>query len=208
MKQAAKEAVTQNMEKFEQMKAIARAYITKGECSVQEVVYHIMPSEVKKTCPGVLFANSNFPENRYKMFQTHKELSELPEDSTYIFKCKMLDRHIGRPDSIFQGGKYAEIDKLCHAEVLCSPMTGNSLTVALLNMKLGKHALDIAADNSLLNSDVICLTETQLLPNEDMSYVECELNQFILVYNSSSFKFESLDFSVRKVNSVFHYDYL
>ena len=44
----------------------------------------------------------------------------------------------------------------------CSPMTGNSFTVALMNMQLGIHVLDIAPDNSLLNSDVICLTETQL----------------------------------------------
>ena len=43
MKQAAKEAVTQKKEKFEQMKAIARAYITKREYSVKEAVYHIMP---------------------------------------------------------------------------------------------------------------------------------------------------------------------
>ena len=59
----------------------------------------------------------------------------------------------------------------------CSPVTENSFTIALLNTKLGKHAVDIAADNSLLNSDVICLTETQLLPDTDMSHVECVLNQ-------------------------------
>ena len=39
------------------------------------------------------------------MFRTHEELSE--DDST-----------IDRPDSTFQGRKYAELDKLCHAEYL------------------------------------------------------------------------------------------
>ena len=115
------EAVTQNKEKFEQTKAIARAYITKIGCYVQEAVYHIIPELwLRKMCPGVLFANSNLPENRYKMFRTHEELSELPEASTDIFKCNMLDRYIDRPDSTFQGGKYAEIDKLCHLEFLSS----------------------------------------------------------------------------------------
>ena len=89
----------------------------------------------------------------------------------------------------------------------CSPVTENSFTIALLSTKLGKHAVDIAADNSLLNSDVICLTETQLLPDTDMSHVECVLNQFTLVYNSSSFRFESLAFCVSKVNSGLHHDY-
>ena len=121
MKQAAMEAVTQNKEKFEQMKSIARAYITKIECYVQEAVYHIIPELwLRKMCPGVLFANSNLPENRYKMFRTHEDLSELPEDSTDIFKRNMLDRYIDRQDSTFQGGKYAEIDKLCHSEFLSS----------------------------------------------------------------------------------------
>ena len=46
------------------------------------------------------------------------------------------------------------------------------------------------------------------LPHEDMSYVECVLNQFTVVYNSSRFKFESLAFCVSKVNSVLHHDYL
>ena len=46
------------------------------------------------------------------------------------------------------------------------------------------------------------------LPHEDMSYVECVLNQFTLVYNSSRFKFEILAFCVSKVNSVLHHDYL
>ena len=86
MKQAAKEAVTTNKSKFEQMKAIARAYATKRECSVQEAVYHIMPELwLRKTSPRFMFANSNLPENRYKLFRTQEEINELPEDSTDIF---------------------------------------------------------------------------------------------------------------------------
>ena len=43
MKQAAKEALKGNKSDYEKMKAIAKAYITKIERSVQEAVYLIMP---------------------------------------------------------------------------------------------------------------------------------------------------------------------
>ena len=43
MKQAAKEASVSGKSNFEKMRAAARAYSTKHECSVQEAVYLIMP---------------------------------------------------------------------------------------------------------------------------------------------------------------------
>ena len=62
----AKEAVKENLNVFEKMKAISKAYTTKLECFVQEAVYHIMPELwLRKTFPGVVFANSNLPEHRY-----------------------------------------------------------------------------------------------------------------------------------------------
>ena len=119
MKQAAKEAATCGKNKLELMKSIARAYATKRECSVQEAVYHVMPELwLRKTFPGVIFANSNLPENRYRMFRSEKEIKELPDDSIDIYKRNMIDRYIDRPDSVFQKGKYAKIDRLCYAEFL------------------------------------------------------------------------------------------
>ena len=57
MKQAAKEASTLNLNAFEQIKAISKAYVTKIECSVQEAVYLVMPELwLRKTFPGVIFA--------------------------------------------------------------------------------------------------------------------------------------------------------
>ena len=38
MQIASREAVTANKEKYEQMQSIARAYLSKRECSVQEAV--------------------------------------------------------------------------------------------------------------------------------------------------------------------------
>ena len=78
MKQAAKDACNMNKNYFEQMKSIARAYATKRECSVQEAVYHVMPELwLIKCSPGVLFANGNLPENRYKMCLNEEEIKEL-----------------------------------------------------------------------------------------------------------------------------------
>ena len=69
MKQAAKESAESNMTTKEQMRKIARAYLTKRECSVQEAVYHIMPELWLRKCnPRVIFANSNLPADRYKVF--------------------------------------------------------------------------------------------------------------------------------------------
>ena len=119
MKQAAKEAASYGKDKLEVMKSIARAYATKRECSVQEAVYHIMPELwLRKTFPGVIFANSNLPENRYSMFRSEEEIKEPPDYSTDIYKRKMLDRYMDRPNSSFRNGKHTMVEKLCYAEFL------------------------------------------------------------------------------------------
>ena len=117
MKQAAKEASKMNLNVFEQMKAIAKAYTTKRECSVQEAVYHIMPELwLRKTFPGVIFANSNLPEDRYRICRNEDEIKEMSKDSTDIFKRNMLDRYVDRPNLTYLGGKYSVLDQFCYAE--------------------------------------------------------------------------------------------
>ena len=52
----------------------------------------------------------------------------------------------------------------------CAPLSESSLTITLLNTRsLPKHAIDIAYDNIILESDLICLTETQVLINSDLT---------------------------------------
>ena len=93
MKQAAKEARESNKTTYEQMKFVARAYITKRECSVQEAVYHVMPGLwLRKSYPRVIFVNTNLPEKRFRVWLMEDELNELPEESTNVFKRNMLDR--------------------------------------------------------------------------------------------------------------------
>ena len=111
MKQAAKEALSSNKTNIQQMKSIARAYNTKRECSVQEAVYLLMPELwLRKTFPGVVFANSNLPENRFRICRSREEIIELPEDSVDIFKRNMIDRYIDRPSCTFSNGKYSALD--------------------------------------------------------------------------------------------------
>ena len=119
MKQAAKEAIENELDEYQAMKTILRAYINKRECSVQEAVYHILPElHLRKIFPGVFFANSNLPEERTKILLTEDELSMLPDNSTEIFRRNNLDRYIDRPDQQFCSGKYSIIDSFCFAEFL------------------------------------------------------------------------------------------
>ena len=84
---------------------------------------------LRKTFPGVVFANSNLPENRFRIFRSKEEIDELPEDSIDIFKRNMIDRYVDRPNSSFLNGKYSILDRFCYAEFLAHyyllPKTSN-----------------------------------------------------------------------------------
>ena len=65
MKQAAKEENGKTIQ--ERMKLISKAYRTQREMSIQEAISIVLPEIwLRKTTPGVTFANSNLPENRYR----------------------------------------------------------------------------------------------------------------------------------------------
>ena len=114
MKQASKEALNTNKTNIEQMRSISRA------CSVQEAVYLVIPELwFRKSFPGVIFAKSNLPENRYRMLcRNKKEIDELPEYSCDVFKRNMIDRYIDRPKTAFLGGKYKILDTFCYANLI------------------------------------------------------------------------------------------
>ena len=92
MNRAVKEAWENKSNNYDYMKLISRVYYSKRECSVQEAVYHIMPELwFRKVFTAVLSANTNLPENRYRVCVSEKEIKQLPESSTDIFKTNMLD---------------------------------------------------------------------------------------------------------------------
>ena len=98
MNLAVKEAWESNSNNYDQMKLIARAYASKKGCSVQGAVYRIMPELcLLKVFLAVLFANTNLPENRYRVCVSKKETKQLPESSKDIFKTNILDRYKDRP---------------------------------------------------------------------------------------------------------------
>ena len=68
-------------------------------------------SWLRKTFPGVIFANSNLPEDRYRICRNEEEIKEMPEDSTDVFKRNMLDRYVDRPNLTYLGGKYSALHK-------------------------------------------------------------------------------------------------
>ena len=99
------------------MKSVPNAYINKREHSIQESVYHILPSQwLRKTFPGVIFANSNIPKKHLQLCLAKHEISELPEDSKKIFKRNTFDRYIDRPNLTSSSSKFAVLDAFCFAE--------------------------------------------------------------------------------------------
>ena len=57
------------------------------KCFLQETLYYIMPELwLRKIFPGVVNANSNILEQRIRTMLSKKELLELPDDSTDIYK--------------------------------------------------------------------------------------------------------------------------
>ena len=62
MKQAV-DAFEKKMDSYNQIKLIAHSYIIRREYNVEECVYHVLLDQwLRKTFPGVVFANNNVPE--------------------------------------------------------------------------------------------------------------------------------------------------
>ena len=73
--------------------------------------------------------------------------------------------------------------------------SGNSSKTALLNTRsLNKHGVDISKDKRLPETDILCLTETHVMPKQDITGTNC-LDQFQFYHNKSTDKFESLVFA-------------
>ena len=65
--------------------------------------------------------------------------------------------------------------------------------MSLLNTRsLKKHATDIAKESRLMESDVICLTETQISMGEDTFNIELTLNNSNVYFNTSEQRFLNL----------------
>jgi len=78
------------------------------------------------------------------------------------------------------------------------PVDDTSLTITLLNTRsLLKHCADIIADPILMESDVLCLTETQIFSSFEYTFPS---NDFQLIQNNSDDRFCSI--AIGYVNSI------
>ena len=103
MKQAAREAYESGKPVCERMKSVARTYRTHREMSVQEAFTIALPELwLRKTCPTVVFANSNLSKKRYRICRSEAETLNMPANSKDLFERNMPDRYIDRPDKIFR----------------------------------------------------------------------------------------------------------
>ena len=87
---------------------------------------------LRKVFPGVLYANSNILEKRVRMMLSKKEISELPKDSTNIYKRNIVNRYMIRPEnSIFEHICYALFIK--RYQLQPKPIENDSQTEVLDN---------------------------------------------------------------------------
>ena len=68
MKQAAKEAFENSMHHQDTMKTIDKAYLSNWECSIQEIVCHILPElKLSRIFPAVYFIIKNLLEEKVQV---------------------------------------------------------------------------------------------------------------------------------------------
>ena len=101
---------------------------------------------------------------------------------------------------------------MCQYSVLPPPesfgqITDNSLCICLLNTRsLQLHVQDILCDHEIMESDVLTLTETQLLPDHDISDICSKLHDFQLSFNSNEDKFCSIVCGIKLPTSIISHE--
>ena len=83
------------MHYHDNIKTIAKAYLSNRECSVQEPVYHnLLELKLRRIFPAVCFVTTDLPEERVQVLFSEKELSKLPDNSPNIFKKSNIDLYM------------------------------------------------------------------------------------------------------------------
>ena len=81
-----------------------------------------------------------------------------------------------------------------------------SLTITLLNTRsLQRHAIDIAHEQRLLDTDILCLTETQLMPDHNTNNIDNTLHHFQFLHNKCNDKFQSISIGYTHLVEIFQY---
>ena len=108
---AAKEAKANNMDIRDSLRKIGAAFLSTREVSSQECVYRCMPELwLRKIFPATVFISTDLPDKRIRVTKTKKELDDLDDESTEIFKSNIIERYTIRPASI------PTVNNLCLAQ--------------------------------------------------------------------------------------------
>ena len=111
LRKATKEVVHQNLSTRNALRKIGAIFLSSREVSAQECVFRCLPELwLRKTFPGVIFINTDIPENRVRMVKNSNDLQLLDETGTEIFQHNLIDRCAERP---YQPNS---INKLCFAQ--------------------------------------------------------------------------------------------
>ena len=96
-----------------------------------------------------------------------------------------------------------------HEIVPTNHQNNSDITLCLLNIRsLRKHSCDIRCDVNLFQSDILALTETQLLPRYNDSDIRNNLTPFALYsYDHNSDKFSSLAICIKHNIHILHQEH-
>ena len=158
MKKAVKEAFENNIHHHDALKTIAKAYLSNRDCPVQEAVYHILPKlNLKRIFQAAHFVNTNLTEERVQALLSEKELGELPDNSSNLFKKSNINRYMERPSATFCNGKYSVLNGF-YAEYLAYYTLENK------SNKTCEYQSDELDDNLIENNHEECSHPTPLPP--------------------------------------------
>ena len=104
--------------------------------------------------------------------------------------------------------EYERMRNECTLEPLrfANEPSDDTLSITLLNTRsLNRHAVDIASDKDLLNTDLLCLTETQLMPDQNNAHINETLHQFDIIHNKCIDKFQSLSICLKPDVDIIQY---
>ena len=147
-----------------------------------------------KTFPKIVFSFQLLKQRRFNSGQVYVALSRVTS-----LEGLYLTGQFNKNSITFDQRAYNEYEYMRNNLKLVTGIDSvsceeNSLTFSLLNIRsLKKHSVDIKYDQSLMKSNIIFLTETQLTSESDLSSIVNHLPRFSFQFNSAdNHRFSSL----------------
>ena len=146
------------------------------------------------TLEKVVFSSELIKQRAFNYGQVYVALSRATSLHGLYILGQIEAKHIKANPKVLE--EYQRLQNECTVPHLTNVLqdTSNVLTISLLNIRsLRKHSIDIKYDSRIFNSDIIALTETQLLPQD------CDEE---IVNNLIPFKLHRQDHNTDKYSSM------